>query len=134
MEETSELAVEQLEQSLSQRVVVLYLTDLGHQLNQVSCNLVDKTLTIVIENSITRLEQFLVRSNRQEMAKQVRLNLHKALEPHLKALIEEVVKVPVIDLLCDSAFDTGRTSIVAVLATVPALDELGLNGNLKQEQ
>jgi uncharacterized protein YbcI len=134
MEETSELAVEQLEQSLSQRVMLLYLTDLGHQPHQVSCKLVDKTLTIVIEDSITRLEQFLAKSNRQEIAKQVRVNLHKALEPHLKALIEEVVKIPVIDLLSDSAFDTNRTSVVAVLATVPALDDPGLNGNLKQEQ
>jgi uncharacterized protein YbcI len=124
MEESSALAFEQLEQNISQRVIVLYQTLLGHQLNQVSSKLVDQTLTIIAEDSITRVEQFLAQSNQNELASQVRLSLYKALEPHLKFLIEEVVAVPVIDVLCNSAFDTGRTSIVAILDA--ALD-IGFN-------
>jgi uncharacterized protein YbcI len=119
MEESSALAYEQLEQNISQRVIVLYQTLLGHQLNQVSSKLVDQTLTIIAEDSITRVEQFLAHNDQNELASQVRLSLYKALEPHLKFLIEEVVAVPVLDVLCNSAFDTGRTSIVAILAAAP---------------
>jgi uncharacterized protein YbcI len=124
MEESSALAYEQLEQNISQRVIVLYQTLLGHQLNQVSSKLVDQTLTIIAEDSITRVEQFLAHNDQNELASQVRLSLYKALEPHLKFLIEEVVAVPVIDVLCNSAFDTGRTSIVAILAAAP---DIGVN-------
>jgi uncharacterized protein YbcI len=124
MEESSALAYEQLEQNISQRVIVLYQTLLGHQLNQVSSKLVDQTLTIIAEDSITRVEQFLAHNDQNELASQVRLSLYKALEPHLKFLIEEVVAVPVLDVLCNSAFDTGRTSIVAILAAAP---DIGLD-------
>lgn len=121
MEKSSVLTPEQLEQNISQRLIVLYQTKLEHQLNHVSCKLVDKTITIVAEDSITGLERFLLKNNQYELAKQIRLTLHKVLEPHLKFLFEEVVNVPVVDVICDSVFQTGRTSIVAVLAAMPDL-------------
>ena len=121
MEKSSVLTPEQLEQNISQRLIVLYQTKLEHQLGHVSCKLVDKTITIVAEDSITGLERFLLKNNQYELAKQIRLTLHKVLEPHLKFLFEEVVNVPVVDVICDSVFQTGRTSIVAVLAAMPDL-------------
>lgn len=119
MEEFLAPTLEQLEQNLSKQVIVLFQTYLGHQLNRVSCKLVDKTLTIVAEDSITRLEKFLTQSDRHELAKQVRVALLKALEPQIMSLIEEVVKVPVIDVMYDSVFESSRTSIVAILAATP---------------
>lgn len=121
MEKSSVLTPEQLEQNISQRLIVLYQTKLEHQLGHVSCKLVDKTITIVAEDSITGLERFLLKNDQYELAKQIRLTLHKVLEPHLKFLFEEVVNVPVVDVICDSVFQTGRTSIVAVLAAMPDL-------------
>jgi uncharacterized protein YbcI len=121
MEESSALTLEQLEQKLAQRLIVLYQTSLGHQLHQVSCKLREKTLTIVAEDSMTRLEQFLVQNNKHELARQVRANLNKVLEPDLKFLIEEVLDVPVIDLLCNSELESGRTSVIAVLSATPSL-------------
>lgn len=121
MEKSSVLTPEQLEQNISQQLIVLYQTKLEHQLGHVSCKLVDKTITIVAEDSITGLERFLLKNNQYELAKQIRLTLHKVLEPHLKFLFEEVVNVPVVDVICDSVFQTGRTSIVAVLAAMPDL-------------
>lgn len=118
MAETSKLTHGQLEQSLSQKVMVLYLTKLGHQPDTVSCQLVDKILTIIIEDSITQPEQLLAKIGNHKLAKQVRSNINQSLGPHLKSLIEEVVKVSVVDLLSDSAFETERTSIVAVLASL----------------
>lgn len=121
MEKSSILTPEQLEENLSQRLIVLYQTTLEHELGHVSCKLVDKTITIVAENSITGLEQVLLKNNQYELAKQVRANLHKIFEAHLKFLVEEVVNVPVIDVICDSVFQTGRTSIVVVLGAMPDL-------------
>jgi uncharacterized protein YbcI len=121
MEEPSDLALQQLEQKLAQRVIDLFQNYLGHQPQQVSCKLTEKTLTIVAEDSITRLEQFLAERGRQELAQQIRLSLLKALEPQMKFVLEEVVNVPVVDVIGNSTFDTGRTSIVAVLAAEPEL-------------
>ena len=119
MEESLAPTLEQLEQNLSQRVIVLFQTYLGHHLDRVACKLAEKSITIVAEDSITRLEKFLSQSERYELAKQVRVALLKALEPEIKLLIEEVLNVPVIDVMYDSGFDTGRTSIVAILAATP---------------
>ena len=121
MQDFSELTIEQLEQNVCQRVKALYQTHLGHQIHQVSCKLIAHTLTIVVEDSITHLENFLAKNNQYDLAKQVRLNLLKGLEPHLKILIEAAANVPVVDVLCDSVLDTGRTSIVAVLGAMPEL-------------
>ena len=119
MEESLAPTLEQLEQNLSQRVIVLFQTYLGHHLDRVACKLAEKSITIVAEDSITRLEKFLSQSDRYELAKQVRVALLKALEPEIKLLIEEVLNVPVVDVMYDSVFDTGRTSIVAILAAPP---------------
>ena len=119
MEESLAATLEQLEQNLSQRVIVLFQTYLGHHLDRVACKLAEKSITIVAEDSITRLEKFLSQSDRYELAKQVRVALLKALEPEIKLLIEEVLNVPVVDVMYDSVFDTGRTSIVTILAAPP---------------
>lgn len=125
MEDTSALALQQLEHKLAQRVIELFQNYLGHQPQHVSCKLAEKNLTIVAEDSITRLEQFLANRGRQELAQQVRVSLLKALEPQLTDLVEEVANVPVVDVIGNSTFETGRTSIVAILAAEP--DAVGLN-------
>lgn len=125
MEESSELTLEQLEKQIAQQVNALYQKLLGHQLQRVSCKLADKTVTIVAEDSLTCLEQFLAQNNKLDLVQQVRKSLHKALEPHLQSLIEECLQVPVVDVMCNAAFDTGRISIVAILATTPELVRLG---------
>ena len=122
-DKTSKPTYGQLEQNLSQRIQVLYLNQLGHEPEQVSCQLLDKTLTIIVENPITQLEMFLAASGKQEMAEELRVNIHKAFQPLLKALIEEVVGTSVTDLLGNSNFQTSRTSVIAILATTPQVHD-----------
>ncbi len=124
----------QFEQSLSQRVMALYLTQLGHQPSKVSCQLIDKMLTIIVENPITQPERLLAESGKQEFAERVRFNLHKAFQPQLRALIEDVLKVSVIDLLGESKLQTGRTSVIAVLAATPKVDNPSSIPNVKQQR
>lgn len=106
-----------LEQNLSQRIKVLYFTQLGHEPDKVECRLINQNLTIIVENPVTQPERVLLKSGKQEFAEQVRSTIHKAFQPQLKALIEEVVGTRVLDLLGDSKIQTGRTSILAVLDT-----------------
>lgn len=132
MEESLSPTLEQLQQELVQQVIKLYRTHLGYELLQVSCHIVDKTVTILAEDSITQLEQFLGKNEQLELALQVRSNLLKSLEPYLQSLMEQVIGVPVVDVICNSTFETGRTSIVALLATVPNISDLDTGRRIKQ--
>lgn len=109
----------QLERTLSQRIQALYREQLGHQPSQITCQIFEEKIAIILENAITPPEQLLANSGQEELAEQVRTDLEKALEPKLKAVIEEVVGVSVIDLLSDAKLDTGRTGTIAVLANAP---------------
>lgn len=115
----SKLTRGQLEQVLSQRIQALYLTQLGHRPSKVSCEVFDDNLAIVIEDSITQSEQILLNNGQMQLAQQVRSDLDKAIQPQLKELIEEVMNVPVIDLLSDATLETGRAGTIAVLAAIP---------------
>lgn len=109
----------QIERTLSQRIQALYRTQLEHQPSQVICQIFDGKIAIILEDSITQPEQLLVDNGQEELAEQVRSKLDDALEPQLKALIEEVVGVSVIDLLSDAKLATGRTATIVILAETP---------------
>lgn len=111
----------QIERTLSQRIQALYRTQLEHQPSRVTCQIFDEKIAIILEDSITQPEQLLIENDQEELAEQVRSKLDEAIEPQLKALIEEVVGVPVIDLLSDAKLETGRTATIAILAQVPQL-------------
>lgn len=117
--ETCNRKLEPLERKLSQRIQALYRTHLEHQPAQVTCQLFENKILIVLENSIIRPVQLLAEQGKRELAQQVRLNINKVIERQLKALIEEVVGIPVVDLLSDDKLETGRTGIIAVLSHAP---------------
>lgn len=109
----------QLERLLSQKLQALYREQLGHQPGKVTCQLFDEKLAIIVENSITPPEQVLANNGQHDLAEQVRNDLEKAIQPQLKALIEQVLGVTVLDLLSDATLETGRTGIIAVLDVTP---------------
>ena len=109
----------QIERTLSQRILAFYRQHLGHQPSKVTCQLFENKLVIIIEDSITTAEKVLASEGQQGLAKEVRLKLEEATNPQLRTLIEEIVHSEVTDLLSDATLETGRTGIVAVLATPP---------------
>jgi len=109
----------QRERELSQRIQGLYCNQLGHRPTKVTCQLFDNSLAIVMEDSITPAEQLLVDQGQQELAEQVRSGLDDAIEPKLKALIEEILEVKVLDFMGDATLQTGRSGIVVVLSHTP---------------
>jgi uncharacterized protein YbcI len=116
---TQNLTRGQAERMLSQRIQSLYRSQLGHQPGKITCQLFDEKLAIVIENSVTQPEQLLAEEGRVELAEQVRADLDSAIRPHLKALIEEILDVEVLDLLSDATLQTGRTGMIVVLESPP---------------
>ncbi len=109
----------QLERTLSQRIQALYRTRLEHQPSRVTCQIFDEKIAIIMEESITQPEQILFESGQEQLAEQVRSELDDALQPELKALIEETIGVAVIDILSNAKLETGRTATVAILANPP---------------
>lgn len=112
---------EQFEQQLLECIQDVYLKTLGHQPQQLSCKLVDNNLTVIIEDSITQPEQLLIDNGHQELAQQVRTNIHLAFEPYLKSSIEKLTAIPLTDIISKSSLATGRTSIVAIFSQAPEL-------------
>jgi uncharacterized protein YbcI len=109
----------QLERTLSQRIQTLYRDQLGHQPSKITCQISDRNLVIVLENSITPAEQLLAQSGSEELAEKVRSELDEAIQPGLQELIEDTLSVTVAELLSDATLDTGRTGIIAVLNELP---------------
>lgn len=114
----------QVERTLSQKIQALYRTQLEHRLSRVTCQIFDEKVAIILENCITQPEQLLVSSGQEQLAERVRSELDGALEPQIKALIEEVVEVPVIELLSDAKLESGRSAVIAILADKPRVRNL----------
>ncbi len=109
----------QIERALSQQIQAFYRNQLEHQPSRVVCQIFDEKIVIILEDSITQPEQILLNKGEEELAEKVRLELDEAIQPQLKALIEEVVGVPVIDILSNAKLETGRAATVAILANPP---------------
>lgn len=118
-QDTSKPTRGQLERTLSQRIQALYRLQLGHQPSKVTCQLFDEKLAVIAEDAITQPEQLLASSGQAELAQKVRSDIEKAIQPQLKAVIEDVLGVSVLDLLTDATLETGRTGIIAVLDSSP---------------
>ncbi len=111
----------QLERTLSQSIQALYRNQLGHQPSRVVCQILDEKIVIVLENSITPPEQVLLNNGKQQLAQQVRSDLDAAMDQEVRNLIQQVVGIPVIDLLMDATLETGRSGTIAILDRAPTL-------------
>ncbi len=112
----------QLERTISQRIQALYRTKLGHQPTKIVCQIFDEKVAIILEDSVTKPEQLLAQSGREDLAEQVRADLDELLQPQLKAIIEEVMGVTVIDMLSDAKLDTGRSGIIAIFGETAIIE------------
>ena len=109
----------QLERDISQRIGSLYNQRLGKRPSQIICHFFDTEIVLSLENSVTQTEQTLLKEGYETLAEQVRLYLDKIIKPQLKTLIEEILGIPVIDLMTNTNLVTGRTGIIVVLKQLP---------------
>ena len=111
----------QVERDLSQAIQAIYNENLGHRPSRVTCHLAKDRITVLMEDSITPVEQFLFEKGQEDLAEQVRTDVIAVFEKELTQTIEGVLGVKVIDLLSDAGLETGRTGMIAVLDSAPAL-------------
>jgi uncharacterized protein YbcI len=109
----------QLERSLSQSIQAFYRDKIGQRPSKVTCQLFDEKVAIIIENSISNAEQLLFQEGQTKLVEEIHSALDEVIKPQLKALMEEILKVGVLDLLSDATQETGRTGMIAVLTETP---------------
>lgn len=109
----------QLERTLSQKIQALYRDQLGHQPTKVSCQLFGTRLAIVLENSVTLLEQRLIEVGQADLAEQVSNQLSQIMQPLVGETIEAVLQIGVTDLFSGASLATGQSGIIASLEDTP---------------
>lgn len=111
--------VGELQRSLSQSIQALYRNHLEHQPARVTCQLMDTTLVIVLEDALTQTEMLLQDSGHTELVETVRDHLDSSLKPILRKEIERILEIEVIDILSDATLETGRSAVVVILDRSP---------------
>ncbi len=109
----------QLQRQLVQKFQKLYREKLNHSPGEVTCQLVDEKLMVIIENSVTKPEQLLLQEGDTERAAQIRDELVMAMRPEMVKLVEDVLDREVVDILSDATLETGRTGLVIILSAAP---------------
>lgn len=110
----------QLERNLSQGIHKLYSNDLEHSPSKVTCQLFGNQLAIVIENSLTAVEQILAEAEEPERTiKQLNTTISQVVKTKMKLLIEEILSVEVKDILFDTTLETKKTGAIATLSQLP---------------
>jgi uncharacterized protein YbcI len=105
---------------LRSQLHAFYQTELGHQPEEISCQLSRTTLAIVVKNSVTQPERLLLDHGQHHLVRRIRSNLEKVMRPQIKEVIEQLTEVAVIDLLMDTHLHTNQTSIIALLSNAPS--------------
>ncbi|MFE4107223.1 DUF2294 domain-containing protein [Almyronema epifaneia] len=113
---------QQLEQSLSRAIESLYISKLGQQPSQITCQFFEAKLAIVLEESLTHLEQLLIGAEQNKTAQRMRATLNRSLQNRISRLLEEMAGVAVIDFLSSTTFATRRTGIIVVFQDAPAVN------------
>ncbi len=116
----------QLERNLAQSVQKLYLRELEHSPDKVICQLFGNQLAIVIENSLTAVEQVLATTKGFDgMVKHLNTAINEIVASKLKTMIEETLSVQVEGILLDTTIENKRTGAIATLSQSPRVRNPG---------
>ncbi len=108
------IGIKKIESILSQKIKDVYREQLEHKLDKISFKLFDHTLVITLEGIITSPEKLLQENDRLDLAKQVRKAVDDVIHPQIQDIIEEVLRVKVIDFLSDTTIDNDMTGAIAI--------------------
>ncbi|MEM6403235.1 MAG: Na-translocating system protein MpsC family protein [Cyanobacteria bacterium P01_D01_bin.116] len=103
-----------LEQTLSERIKFIFYQQLGHQLQEIQCNLLENKLIIVIKQALTKPELLLIKNGREAIAKEVRNSIEEILRPKLKNIIEEVTENEITEIFFSTHLDSNYLSLIAL--------------------
>lgn len=109
----------QLERNLSQSIQKLYLSELEHSPSKVTCQLFGNQLAIVVEDSLTAVEQALAEIKSDGSIEELNSAVGEVIKSKMKLLTEEILGVEVEDILFDTAVKTKRTGAIITLRQLP---------------
>ncbi|MGJ5672691.1 MAG: DUF2294 domain-containing protein [Nostochopsis sp.] len=109
----------QLEREISNRIRSLYNVEFGLRPSKINCHFFHGELAIILENSVSKIEQILLKSGSGILAEQVRNDINRIIVPQIQDLIEEVIGKPVLDLISHTNLTTGRTGMIAFIGNLP---------------
>lgn len=118
---TSEPTRGQLERTLSQQFQNLYREQIGQRPSKATCQFFNEKLTVVLYNTVSPAEKTLINTGREEFAKKLRFELHLAIVPQLKAIVESTIAVSVISVLIDSDLINGYSCFTVILENTPVV-------------
>jgi uncharacterized protein YbcI len=124
----------QLERKIAQSLQNFYRERIGQRPSKAVCQFFDDTLTVVLRDTVAPAERTLLEAGREEHTSEFRIELHDAIKPELKVLIEEIVGTPVITVLIDSDLETGFSSITAILQHTPPVRDPESIPKVKKEK
>ncbi|MEM7714704.1 MAG: Na-translocating system protein MpsC family protein [Cyanobacteria bacterium P01_A01_bin.68] len=103
-----------LEQTLSERIKFIFHQQLGHQFQEIHCNLLENQLVIVIKQALTKPELLLIKNGHESIAKEVRNSIEEILRPQLKKIIEEITEKETTEILFSTHLDSNCLSLIAL--------------------
>jgi len=109
------------ERILTQAVQSLWHRHLACRPQRVVCQLFSNSVAIIIEDSVTLPEQFLLANNKTATAQMARQAIHKFMKAQLTGLLEQVLDQKVLVVLSDTALTERCTGITAILSAAPAV-------------
>ena len=109
----------QLERDISQKINALYHKQLAHRAKKVNCHLLDNKIIIFSEEVVTPLEKVLLKAPSFHLSHQIRTILDSSIKEKITELIEEIVRVRVINCIYETSIDTDSAVGVVILAASP---------------
>lgn len=109
------------ERMLTQAVQSLWYRHLAYRPQRVVCQLFSNSVAIIIEDSVTLPEQFLLANKKTATAQLARQAIHKFMQAQLMRLLEQVLERKVLVVLSDTALTERCTGITAILSEAPAV-------------
>lgn len=102
------------EKLICEQIERIYFQQLEQQLRRINCRIFDRVLVLLLEGVITPPENLLNQNNYPGLANQVRSVFDQIIRFQIQDLIEQTLNVTVIDFLCDTAIETGRTGAIVI--------------------
>jgi uncharacterized protein YbcI len=117
----SEPTTGQVERIISQNLQNFYRERIGQRPAKVICQMFDKKVSVVLEDTVSPAERTLLDAGREESANRLRAELCEIIKPQLKTLIAEITESDVIVILMDFDLKSGYSSVTAILAEPPSV-------------
>lgn len=108
------VSLEFLENVLKRRIKALYQEQLKQEPRNIEVHYSEQSIVVIIDGIVTKTEKFLNNHSEELLSQQVRSTIDHVIQSQLQSLIEEVMKVRVVDLLYNTKVETDRMGVIVI--------------------